>query len=182
MHPAEHRLLALSRCRNVAARWFGYAAMTLLTACGHAHPGQIKQPDHKVDFVYEMEGERHYLSELRGRPLVLVLMRTSELPSQVYMIEVKEAFRRAAGKTRFLVLTIAATELPFLQLYRESQELPFAVGVAGQNVATGKSSLGLIPAVPATYIIDASGRVVDMASGVIKMDKIVHALQRLPSR
>ena len=152
----------------------------LLFACGG--PGlQTTQPtgetrsdlDPQVDFAYELQGTAHRLSELRGRPVLLVLMRTSEIPSQFHMIEVKEAFRLAAGRTRFLVLTIETSEAPFTALYVEAENLPFPIGVAEMSVGRGESAIGLVPAVPTTYAIDEKGTVVAVAPGVVKSGEIV---------
>ena len=73
----------------------------------------------RINFAYVLYGEFHQLSELRGRPLVLVLMRTSDIPSQVYMAEVKAAYDAIVEKAELLVLTIASSESPFVELYSE---------------------------------------------------------------
>lgn len=149
--------------------------LALLEACG----GSVYQPDpmsdgiQPVDFVYELDGQIHSLSELRSRPVLLCLMRTSDIVSQIYIAEVKEAFRRAAGDTQFLVLTIEPSESPFVAMYVESEDLPFPIGVAQKAVALGESTLGFVPIVPATYAIDSKGQVVEMVPGTVKADKIV---------
>ena len=132
-----------------------------------------------VNFNYVLYGEEHQLAELQGRPLVLVLMRTSDIPSQVYMTEVKTALDRIAGTTGMLVLTIAPSEAPFVELYSESEDLPFAIGVADETVLLGTSPLGKVPVVPTTYFIDGNGRLQSTLPGVVRAEAIVQSALKL---
>ena len=118
--------------------------MTLLQICACGPPAQPTHADvdKTVDFTFTLDGEPHRLAELRGRPVVLVLMRTSELVSQMYMREVTEAFRLRAGEIRFLVLTVEPSEAPFIEPYVESEELPFPIGVSAPDLARGETALG----------------------------------------
>jgi len=140
------------------------------------------KPSRPIDFTYEMGGKQTKLSRLRGRPLVLVLMRTSELPSQAYMKEVSQAFTKIAGVVRFLVLTIEQMEAPFVGPYAEAEQLPFPIGVAEPDVGNGLSPLGLIPTTPTTYLIDSKGRVYDAAAGLVKSDQLIEAIQHVDKR
>ncbi|MCP4603931.1 MAG: hypothetical protein GY847_25985 [Proteobacteria bacterium] len=135
-----------------------------------------------VDFAFEVNAKLHNLSDLRGRPLVLVFMRTSEIPSQIYIKEIVKAFYKVAGRVQFLALTIEPSETPFVALYAESEELPFPIGVAEQDVAKGKSSLGRIRIVPSTYFVNSSGKVFQMVAGMISVDDIVQVVQALDER
>ena len=132
-----------------------------------------------INFNYVQYGEAHQLSELQGRPLVLVLLRTSDIPSQIYMTEVKKAFDRVAGKTGMLVLTIAPSESPFVDLYSESEDLPFAIGVAEETVLRGASPLGKVPVVPTTYFIHGNGRLQSTLPGVVQAEAIVQSALKL---
>jgi hypothetical protein len=118
------------------------------------------------------------LSQLRGRPAVLALVRISELTSEMYVDQLVEAHARAAGETRFVVLSIAPNEAPFLDEYVESRELPFPIGLAEWSVAEGTSDLGLIPVVPTTYLVDESGAVAEIVVGAVKADDLVRAIGR----
>jgi hypothetical protein len=140
----------------------------------------ISKIDEKtVDFAYVLHGETRWVSDLQGKPLTLVLMRTSDIPSQVYMAEVKEAFRAIAGITGFLVLTIEPSESPFVDLYAESEDLPFPIGIAEEKVLLGMSPLGKIPLVPTTYFLDANGKLKDTLLGVVQAQAVVQAALRL---
>jgi len=109
---------------------------------------------------------------------VLALVRISEITSELYLDQLVEAHARAAGGTRFLVLSIAPNEAPFLDEYVETRELPFSIGLADWSVAEGTSDLGLIPVVPTTYLIDESGAIVELVVGAITADQLVRAIDR----
>ena len=151
------------------------AIVPLVLACGARRPPYGDQP---VDFDYRIDGVDQRLAELRGRPLVLVLIRTSELTSEVYLREVRRAYTRIGGSTRFLVLSREPGEEPLLAPFAEFQELPFSVGVAAFAVAAGQTELGTIPIVPSTYLLDHHGRVVDLAAGAVRAEAITAAVAR----
>jgi hypothetical protein len=109
---------------------------------------------------------------------VLVLARISELTSELYLDQIVAAHARAAGNTRFVVLSIAPNEEPFLGEYVEERELPFPIGLADWSVAEGTSDLGLVPVVPTTYLIDEGGAIVEMIVGAVKADELVADLDR----
>lgn len=131
-----------------------------------------------VDFSYQMGGNSYNISQLRGKPLLIVLIRTSEVTSDLYLREVVRAFHVLGPKARFLVLTIAPNEELMLTPYAEFNELPFSIGMADWSVATGQSHLGLIPIIPSTYLLDPDGVVVDMAAGVTSWERIVEAVEK----
>ncbi|MDD5309095.1 MAG: hypothetical protein PHU25_17420 [Deltaproteobacteria bacterium] len=155
------------------------AALALLPAsCGPIAAG--KEPP--VDFAFTMGGRQRTLAELRGRPVVLVLMRTAEMSSQAYMTEVTAAFRATGGAIRYLVLTLEPAEAPLVAPFAEFMGLPFEVGVAERAVAEGRTALGVLPAAPITLIFDSSGRVFDAASGVVRAEELGRAIARALGR
>ncbi len=135
-----------------------------------------------IDFAFAMAGEAHRLSHFRGRPLVLILMRTSEISSQIYMQQVKAAFAGPVGDTRFLVLTIEPREAPFVEAYAEFEDLPFDIGVAEPALRNGQTMLGLVPGIPCTYVFDAHGHLKSAAPGILKSSEIVDAIKALNRR
>ncbi|MCK9459865.1 MAG: hypothetical protein M0R80_09535 [Proteobacteria bacterium] len=109
---------------------------------------------------------------------MLALVRISEITSEMYIDQLVEAHRRAAGETRFVVLSIAPNEAPFLDEYVESRELPFPIGLAEWSVAEGTSDLGLVPVVPTTYLVDEDGAIADVVVGAVTADDLVRVLDR----
>jgi hypothetical protein len=151
-------------------------AAIVASACGSRTPPPYREGP--IDFAYAQEGADRRLAELRGRPVVLVLVRISELPSELYLDQLVDAYGRAAGETRFLVLTVAPNEEPFLGEYVATRELPFPIGVAEWPVAAGESGLGLVPIVPTTYLVDPDGAIVELIAGGVKADDLVADLKR----
>jgi hypothetical protein len=149
----------------------------LLFSCGGREP--LPYCDGPVNIAYEMEGEVEQLSALRGRPVVLVLLRLNELTSELFIDAVVEAHGRMAGKIRFVVLTMDTNEAPMVDHYVEFHELPFPVGVAGWEVPQGRTGLGLIPISPTTYLVDRRGRVARMIPGAVPAEAIEDAAARL---
>lgn len=162
------------------SRFLLLLALLLSTlACGAADERKPDLPDKPVDFSYQLDGEEHRLSEIRGRPVVVVLVRISEVVSEMYLYQVVNAYPRSAGNARFLVLTLEPTEEPLIDAYVEHHKLPFTIGVAEWAVATGESELGRIPLVPTTVFIDADGRIASAFAGVAPADDLVAEIERL---
>jgi hypothetical protein len=155
------------------------AALVALSASCGPRDATAELP---IDFSFSRGGRQHTLAELRGRPLVLVLMRTAEMSSQAYMVEVAAAFRATGGKVRYLVLTLEPAEAPLVDPFVEFMGLPFEMGVADRTVAEGKTALGILPPAPVTLIIDSSGRIFDAASGVVRADELGRAVGRVEGR
>ncbi|MDJ0761867.1 MAG: hypothetical protein QNJ97_02670 [Myxococcota bacterium] len=109
-------------------------------------------------------------------------MRTSDLASQAYMPQVAAAFRKTAGQTKFLVLSIEPSEAPFVEAYATFENLPFPIGVADPMVGQGRTALGQVPAIPATYLLDESGRPTEAALGVVAAENLVAAIEQLEGR
>lgn len=153
------------------------AALAFPAACGSREPAPPQRLP--VDFAYQLEGEEHRLSELRGRPLVLILVRVSEVVSEMYLYQVLAAYPRSAGKARYLVLSLEPNEEPLLEPYSEHHELPFPIGIAEWAVAAGESDLGLIPLVPTTALIGPDGVIEAAFAGVMPADDLVREIDRL---
>ena len=151
-------------------------AALIAGACGSRTPPPYRPGP--IDVAYEQGGEEMRLSRLRGRPVVLALVRISEITSEMFIDQLVDAHARAAGNTRFVVLSIAPNEAPFLGEYVAQRELPFPVGLADWSVAEGTSDLGLVPIVPTTYLVDEEGAIVQGVAGAVKADDLVREIAR----
>lgn len=161
---------------RVAPRTALIAALILAACGGRESPPGSGQP---VDFSYRMpEGPPESLAALRGRPLVLVLLRISELTCELYLRQVIEAYGRTAGRTRFLVLSIEPTEEVLLGEFVEFNGVPFPIGLAEWSVAAGESGLGAVPVTPTTYFIGPDGRAAAVAPGAQPAARIEAELRR----
>ena len=134
--------------------------------------------DTPVDFQYEMLGKTYSLSQLRGRPTLLVLVRTSEVTNEMHLDQIQQMYANNIQRMNILVLTIAPNEAPMLDMFVEFHDYPFHIGMAPWDVSSGQSDLGVLPAIPSTYIIDKNGEVVDLIPGATNQDKILETLRR----
>lgn len=133
----------------------------------------------RVDFSYKMAGEMRRISNYNGRPTMLVLMRTSEVVSQIYIQHVKSVFEATAGRVVIIVLTVESSEAPFVEQYAAFEKLPFDIGVAESSVLHGQSSLGVVPGIPTTYFINEKGDIVEVVSGVIEKNVLMEKVERI---
>jgi hypothetical protein len=151
-------------------------AAAVASACGARHQPPFRPGP--IDFEYTAGGERLRLAGLRGRPVVLVLVRTAEVTSELYLDELAKAHAEIEGDTRLLVLSIDPNEAPFLAAYLEERALPFPIGLAEWPVAEGTSALGLVPIVPTTYLVGEDGAVVRMFPGAVTAAQLERELTR----
>jgi hypothetical protein len=159
------------------ARVFTWLVLLLsLVACGTGIKDLNR--DSPVDCAFVLQEKPMRLSFYRGRPVILVLMRTSEVVSQIYMQHVSEAFKKTAGKLVYVILTVEQREAPFIEAYRDFEKLPFPIGIAEAAVKFGQSALGIIPGAPITYFIDESGLLVDAIPGVMEADALIDKAER----
>jgi hypothetical protein len=134
------------------------------------------------DFAFVLQNTPRRLAEFRGKPTILILMRTSEMVSQIYMARLKDAYAALKERCQVLVLSVEPTEAPFVDVYIEAESLPFPIGIAEENVLLGSSVLGLVPFIPYTYFIDVSGSIVKSVPGVIETGDLRTAADRFFDR
>jgi hypothetical protein len=129
-----------------------------------------------LDFSYTLENQESLLSQSRGANVFLVFVRISEVGSELFLDEVNK-LEKLSADFDFLVLSIAPNEAPFLELYNETREYFFEVGMASEEVRTGQTSLGIIPVIPSAYLLDSEGQVVTYWNGVVENDLILKELK-----
>lgn len=130
-----------------------------------------------INFTYEMQGAPYQLRQLQGKPMLLVLVRTSEVTNEMHLDELQKVHKKLHNRITILVLTIAPNEKPMLDMFVEFHDYPFHIGIAQEGVALGQSPLGIIPNVPTTYILSANGMVLEMLPGAMNTEKMLSALQ-----
>ncbi len=137
----------------------GLAVLVLLAglvlACATAGPGPQRAP---LEGLAKLQnGEQLDLAGLRGRPVVIVLFATSDSASEIQMPEVQKVFVKIGGNVHVLALSVDPNDEALLPAYAEFMKLGFPIGIAPDEVRTGKSSLGPLPIVPAVVLLDADG-------------------------
>ncbi|MBN2526357.1 MAG: redoxin domain-containing protein [Deltaproteobacteria bacterium] len=162
---------------------FFLTALEVIIVCaampfaGCAAP-QKPYSDAPVDFEYEMQGQTYALHQLRGKPLLLVMVRTSEVTNEMHLDQIQIIYNKAVRHINVLVLSIAPNEAPMLDMFVEFHDYPFHIGMAPWRVTTGQSDLGILPNIPLTYFIDENGRVTDLMIGATNAEKILKTLRR----
>ena len=151
-----------------------FTAAVLLSCAGPQKP----YADAPIEFEYEMQGETYSLNVLRGKPLLLVLVRTSEVTNEMHLDQIQQLYDRTIRRMNILVLSIAPNEAPMLDMFVAFHDYPFHIGMAPWNVSSGQSGLGILPTIPSTYILDAEGRVIDLIPGATNGDQILETLRR----
>ena len=131
-----------------------------------------------IDFQYQMQGNTYTLSQLRERPLLLVLVRTAEVTNEMHLDQIQQMYTKTIRHMNILVLSIAPNEAPMLDMFVEFNNYPFHIGLAPWEVASGNSDLGVIPNIPTSYLIDQNGQIIDMLQGATNADKIMETLRR----
>jgi peroxiredoxin len=147
------------------------------SSIGCAGP-QKPYTEEPVDFEYQMQDRTYSIHQLRTKPLLLVLVRTSEVTNEMHLDQVQQMYQQLARHLHLLVLSIAPNEAPMLDMFVEFHEYPFQIGMAPWSVASGQSELGVLPDIPMTFIIDENGRIVDRLAGAVNADKILGTLRR----
>lgn len=165
------KIACLTTLDSVILLWI----IVLSTGCGASQKPYSEAP---VDFDYQMQGQKSSLRQLRQKPLLLVLVRTSEVTNEMHLDQVQRMYPKAIRHLNVLVLSIAPNEAPMLDMFVEFHNYPFRIGMAPWKVASGHSDLGILPAIPTTFIIDGNGRIVDFFAGAVNADKILETLHR----
>jgi hypothetical protein len=156
------------------------ALITIVTTLGCAGTGTFgKNTTLPIDFAYEINESHQSMASFRGRPVFLVLMSTADLACQAYVLQLKEAYDTLERQVELVVLTIEPSEAAFVQAYADFEELPFPIGVASPEVKSGETSLGIVPRVPITYLIDKAGYVQNVAVGILESREVLKRAKRL---
>ena len=153
----------------------GLWALLFLSACGARTHFPANRP---IDFIYQAEARLIPLRALREKPLLLSLVRISDMSSQLQLTELARVHRELYERgVQLLVLTIELSEEPMLEPYMEFNELPFGIGMAEPAVAQGQSSLGILPMVPVIYFLNEDGMVRGINAGLITADDLLASVR-----
>lgn len=156
-----------------------FLCFAIVSGCGGSLSGGSKEP---VDIAFIMKQTPSRLLHFRGKNTLLVLMRTSEMVSQIYMSRLSDAFPSLKDKCNLIVLTVEPSEAPFVEAYQEIEKLPFSIGTAAPSVVEGSSSMGIVPRIPYTYFIDSKGIILHDIPGVIETEDLLKEVNRFFKR
>ncbi|MGD0527063.1 MAG: TlpA disulfide reductase family protein [Polyangiaceae bacterium] len=167
------------------------AALAAVAACGGStgapladdRPGISKAEVHApIDFSYDSVDERPVSSEAtRGKPTVITFITTGSLPAQAQVDFLVVMARHDADKVNYAAVALEAREnREIVELYKKALSIPFPVALADETTTAGGGPFGDVTGVPATVVLDRTGRIVLRVAGrVVKSDELRGALRGL---
>ncbi len=130
-----------------------------------------------VSFAYGVPGGGVVdSSTTRGRVTALVFVTTFDLPSQVMARRLDEALRHHRPRVNAAAIVIEAPNAaPLVDVFRSTLGLAYPVALTGSGAEDG-GPFGTIDRVPTLVVLDARGREVHRASGVLEADELERRL------
>lgn len=175
-------------------RWPPTAVLSVsltLAACGAprpiAAPPPVAGPAGRVAETVDFElanargGQPVRLSDFRGRPVVVHLFTTWCAPCEAEFQNLN-ALARAHAEAADLAIVGIALDLDgkkLLPLFLEVRGLEYPVLLADERMLHGQTPFGSVPAIPATFLVDAEGRHVESFQGVVPYEHLVSRLEPL---
>ncbi len=163
--PPRSRLLAL------------FAAL-LLTHCAAARPAFTRSPYDLV--LRDLSGERFDLARLGGRVVLVTFFATWCFPCLVEQPSLAALHERFSGRGFSVVAVGMDLEgRKVLAPFVEAQRVPYPVLLADDEVRSGRSPYGPIPALPTTFLLDRTGKLVAAYEGPADPKALAELVDRL---
>lgn len=177
---------------------FGCVAVALLVAvfaaaCGGPRaisaPPPVVGPGGRTAETVDFEladargGQSVRLSDFRGRPVVVHFFTTWCAPCEAEFQSLN-TLARAHGDTGDLAIVGVALDLDgkkLLPVFLEVRGLKYPVLLADERMLHGQTPFGVVPAIPATFLVDAAGRHVESFQGVVPYEHLKARLAPLLS-
>jgi thiol-disulfide isomerase/thioredoxin len=159
--------------------WLGLAGCRMVPE----EPGAVGTPHLRALSLPWVGPTPHDWRRLQGQVVLVAFFATWNFPS-LAEIPSLEALQREYGPRGFQVVSVgldlqgAKVLVPFADYYRPS----FPVLVANPRMIEGQSPYGIIPALPATFLLDTEGRVAGAWQGVARHKEVARAVEKLLPR
>lgn len=165
----------------------------LCVACGGARgrgdlPPPVKGPDGKpaqvIDFEAEgIDGKPFRLRDLRGKVVLINYFATWCAPCMQEAPELNDLVHGDAPLDDFTVIGVSVDLEPYelVPPWIDTIGLDYRVVLADKGSIQGHTPFGRMPAIPASFLVDASGRHVDTYLGLVPIQHLrrrVAALRR----
>lgn len=154
----------------------------LAASCSHSEPAPavpssptLEALDKAVVFSYPSVDEAPDVSSanLRGRTTVLIFLSTYDLASQAQARFLSMVHRRHEPPINAAAIVLEPKEnLPLVAMFRQTLGLDYPVAIGDEELIAGKGPFGDVRSVPATVVLDASGRIVARREGLLKDDEL----------
>ena len=163
------------------------AALLLLCGCA-AEPAQETEPAENAapDFsFYDIEGNAHTLSELRGKPVIPNFWASWCGPCKSEMPDLEAAYQEYGEEIHFVLVNLTdgtsetvATASEYIAGQGYSFPVYYDISPDGTSVLAGATAYG-VTAIPITYFIDAEGNVVAYASGMMSASRLQQGIDMI---
>jgi hypothetical protein len=155
--------------------WFG-----ALTACGGAPVRRGESAGPSTVPVYDyvaIDGRRFSTEGNLGKVVIVVVIATYDLASQVVMRELMEAARRERRAVAAAAVVLEPPKnAPLAEAFAATLELPFPVAMADQATLEAHGPFGAIGMVPTIIVISPDGREVWRKEGAVSAGQITRSI------
>ena len=168
-----------------------------LSACGGSRPGPRGQtgapvlgPGGRAAEALDFEladargGGPIRLSDFRGRPVVVHFFTTWCAPCEAEFENFKRLVMAHAARGDLAVLGVSLDldGKKLLPMFLEVRRLDYPVGLADERMLHGETPFGPVRAIPASFLVDATGRHVESYQGVVPFEHLRSRIERLTAR
>lgn len=133
-----------------------------------------------IEFAYGTpSGETLSSVSTRGRVTVLLFVATFDLPSQLMAKRLDEVVRRHKPRANAGAIALEApNDAPLVDVFKTSLHLSYPVALTNTTGFDRAGPFGTIDQVPTLVVLDARGREVARAQGVVSEQELTAALER----
>jgi hypothetical protein len=159
------------------------AVIALLSVAGCGGPGSGLRPQGPpIDLAFEsLDGGEIVLSAHRRRAVVLHVFSTWAPASHSDADELAALHRARSRDVVVIGLAIDREGRRFVAPWRSAVAAPYLIGLAGDDVRDGRTALGQLRQVPATFVLDARGRIVRRIERPLAPGEILRLVDELPN-
>jgi peroxiredoxin len=133
------------------------ALLALGLACGGA---PRKPPVRALALQIEaVDGGSIDVRAYRGRPVVIHLFTTWSLAAQRDVLQLVEGARQYGDLVEIIGIALDPDGYRLVAPWRTANKIPYLVGLGSAELIAGRSALGKVTEVPATFILDPDGAI-----------------------
>lgn len=162
------------------ASWLG-----ALTACGGAevrHDDALVQGGMPAYDYVAIDGRRFSSEANHGKVVVVAIIATYDLASQVVMRELTDAAARERRPVAAAAIVLEPPKnAPLAEAFAATLELPFPVIMADQATLEARGPFGKVDMVPTTIVLNGEGREVWRKEGAVSARQISSGIARARS-
>lgn len=161
-------------------------AAALLVGCASNEAAPPETPHAEARPAYDyvaLDGKRISSESNRGKVVVIAVIATYDLGSQVIARELSEIRARRHRGLSILALALEPPKnAPLAEAFAATMELPFPIAMADQATLEAHGPFGPIDTVPTTIVLSPDGTEVWRHAGAVMAKEIERAIARARTR